>query len=47
MLVARPTTPAKKNQTQTGRPLAVAPSVCIIWLVTNASPTTDSRVVTQ
>ena len=40
--------PAKKNQTQTGRPLAEVPSVvCIIWLVTNASPTTDSRVVTQ
>ena len=30
--------PAKKNQTQTGRPLARAPSVCIIWLVTKREP---------
>ena len=39
--------PARKNQTQVGRPLVTVPPVCIIWLVTNASPTTDSRVTTQ
>ena len=40
--------PAKKKYTHVGRPpLPVVPPVSIITYVVIASPTTDSRVVTQ
>ena len=48
MLVARPTTPQPKNQTQAGMPLApFTVPVCIITLVTMSRPTADRAVVTQ
>ena len=46
--MARPTTPAPKNQIQVGMPLApVWVPVCIITFVTKASEMTDRIVVTQ
>ncbi len=46
--MARPTTPAPKNQTQAGIPLApVWAPVCIITFVTKPRATTDRIVVTQ
>ena len=47
-LVARPTTPAPKNQIHDGIPFApVVPTVCIICQVTSASAATDRSVVAQ
>ncbi len=46
--MARPTTPAAKKYVHVGSPpVPVLPFVFIITEVTNAMPTTDSRVVTQ
>ena len=48
MLVARPTTPATKNQIQAGMPLApIAVPVFIITLVVMARPDHGQGVVTQ